>query len=97
MLPVDTKIWGHRVPGYIPNSDSDDEDSEEEEFLAVSQERFDAVVRTLGSRWIDTAYAEFSAVSAQQKGLASLKLIGSSTAATSQYGCKWQRPLTDKW
>eukprot|EP00427_Karlodinium_veneficum_P013428 CAMPEP_0169066696 /NCGR_PEP_ID=MMETSP1015-20121227/3099_1 /TAXON_ID=342587 /ORGANISM="Karlodinium micrum, Strain CCMP2283" /LENGTH=777 /DNA_ID=CAMNT_0009125403 /DNA_START=114 /DNA_END=2448 /DNA_ORIENTATION=- len=88
MLPVDTKIWGHRVPGYIPNSDSDDEDSEEEEFLAVSQERFDAVVRTLGSRWIDTAYAEFSAVSAQQKGLASLKLIGSSTAATSQYGCK---------
>lgn len=90
MLPVDTKIWGHRVPGYIPNSDSDDEDSEEEEFLTACQERFEAVVRTLGTRWTDTAYVEFGAVAAQHRGPSNLKLVGSSTAAapTSQYGCK---------
>lgn len=76
MLPVDTRIWGHRVPGYIPESDDEDEDSEEEEFLTIAQERADAVVRTLGSRWTTTPMVEFDTAPLDEllDGPAELKL-----------------------
>lgn len=68
MLPVDTKIWGHRVPGYIPDSsDEEEDDSEEEDFLATTEERLNAVIRTLGPRYVERPVVDFSPVSLNQQ------------------------------
>jgi len=71
MLPVDTRVWAHRIPGHIP--DSDEEDSEDEEFVTACEERLDVVRGTLGPKLIETPIVEFSPVSFHQRGSATLK------------------------
>merc|ERR1719487_1641962 len=74
MFPVDSRIWAHRVPGHIPDSDDEEQDSEEEDFLETSEERLDAIIQTLGPKWTELPIVEFAAVPPNQRSPSTLRL-----------------------
>lgn len=65
--PPDSNLWG-KVPGYDLGYDSEESDSEEEEFVAAAEERLQAVKRSLGQRWTEQSVIDFAAVSIHSKG-----------------------------
>mmetsp|Transcript_37771 Transcript_37771/g.66499 ORF Transcript_37771/g.66499 Transcript_37771/m.66499 type:complete len:976 (-) Transcript_37771:18-2945(-) len=65
--PPDGNLWS-KVPGYDGSYDSEESDSEEEEFVAAAEERLQAVRRSLGQRWTEQPVIDFAAVSIHNKG-----------------------------